>query len=730
MNSALNKVKLIIIILFVFPFCLLSQNRWQFVNPQPTGYELNKIEKDMYGNLWICGEAGTLMKSSDEGHSWYQVDLMAYSMLYDISTVDNKIWVVGVNGMIFSSTDNGETWKSKSLGNEKALIKVQFINENTGWILTNNKLVFRTTNGGETWEASSINTNWTDNDMYFFSNEDGFIITGYIYYSPFSQIPIETRGSLLRTTDGGRSWNTVKDGTVKMNSIYFLDQNNIFISAFDVKEKGLLIKSSNTGTTWDTLETNANYSEIIFKDINNGIGIGSTYLGKTTNGGKDWSETNLENISSRLSRLNSIQFYRDKYYTVGDNGCIFESNNSENSWINLQKSLSIDYGLLRGVTFIDSLYGFVYGQRWGDYSQKESLLINTTDGGMTWSNCISPDNSGFYILKKHNNLIWATSQRTVYKSVDNGSSWLSVISVDDDFIRDIALRGENIIGIIYGKTLKISFNGGVDWTTKSFSNLNVSFLKKLIIIEEKKWFLLAHGGIGEPTFVSTDIGGSWNLLNRNFTSMEFVDDKIGYAIDSTIYKTVDGGNSWIEVNKTMKKNTYWTSTLFFLDESTGWIRSSSNLYFTNDAGNNWVQELGFSGDPNYPEFSSINILNRDNVWAVSSNGAILKMIPGKASGIVQLKEHIPTFVKLYQNFPNPFNPETTILYTIPHAEHVTLKVYDVLGREVATVVDEFKHAGTYSSKLNTQNYKMSSGIYFYRLQAGNYSETMKLILLK
>jgi acetyl esterase/lipase len=102
------------------------------------------------------------------------------------------------------------------------------------------------------------------------------------------------------------------------------------------------------------------------------------------------------------------------------------------------------------------------------------------------------------------------------------------------------------------------------------------------------------------------------------------------------------------------------------------------------------------------------------------------------------KEVIPTSFKLFQNYPNPFNPETTIEYAVPsnakgEAAKVTLKVYDLLGREVATIADEFKQAGNYRAIFNVETQHIASlpsGIYFYRLQSGGYSETKKLILMK
>jgi serine/threonine protein kinase len=83
---------------------------------------------------------------------------------------------------------------------------------------------------------------------------------------------------------------------------------------------------------------------------------------------------------------------------------------------------------------------------------------------------------------------------------------------------------------------------------------------------------------------------------------------------------------------------------------------------------------------------------------------------------------------LYQNYPNPFNPSTTIKYSIPTTSYVTLKVYDILGREVTTLINEAKPTGTYEVKWNAVN--LPSGVYFYQLTAGNYTATKKLLLLK
>ena len=86
--------------------------------------------------------------------------------------------------------------------------------------------------------------------------------------------------------------------------------------------------------------------------------------------------------------------------------------------------------------------------------------------------------------------------------------------------------------------------------------------------------------------------------------------------------------------------------------------------------------------------------------------------------------------KLGQNYPNPFNPTTSIKYSISSRQFIILKIYDLLGNEVVNLVDEEKPAGEYEVKFDASEYKLSSGIYFYKIQAGEFSQIKKLVLLK
>jgi hypothetical protein len=124
-------------------------------------------------------------------------------------------------------------------------------------------------------------------------------------------------------------------------------------------------------------------------------------------------------------------------------------------------------------------------------------------------------------------------------------------------------------------------------------------------------------------------------------------------------------------------------------------------------------------------FNEVRI-SRDNraLFALKDNGGIImKMLPGPTAPLAVQKKY-----ELTQNYPNPFNPTTTISYRIPQHEFVTLKIYDLLGKEVAVLVNEVKNAGQYNVQWNAS--ALPSGTYFYKIQAGNFTEVKRMLLIK
>jgi len=161
-------------------------------------------------------------------------------------------------------------------------------------------------------------------------------------------------------------------------------------------------------------------------------------------------------------------------------------------------------------------------------------------------------------------------------------------------------------------------------------------------------------------------------------------------------------NSGFEVDRKLSNQSVW--------ENIGFVRGLGNS--TSIINYNFIDNNPVNGTIDY------------RLKQIDNNGSF------KYSNIVEVSYMKPAVFELDQNYPNPFNPTTIIQYSIPNAEHVTLKVYDILGKEVSTLVNENKAAGSYSVQLSAENIQLATGVYFYRLQAGSFTAIKKLLYLK
>ena len=166
------------------------------------------------------------------------------------------------------------------------------------------------------------------------------------------------------------------------------------------------------------------------------------------------------------------------------------------------------------------------------------------------------------------------------------------------------------------------------------------------------------------------------------------------------------------------------SGVSFTDADNGTaVGSGGTILRTTDGGATWGAQP--SGTTN--ALNGVSFTDATNGTAVGSGGKILR-ISGNVTAIEDNKTISPTKFILMQNYPNPFNPSTTIQYVIISRQFVSLKVYDILGREVATLVNEEKPIGSY--RINFNGSKLTSGVYFYRLQTGSFTQTKKFVLLR
>ncbi len=164
----------------------------------------------------------------------------------------------------------------------------------------------------------------------------------------------------------------------------------------------------------------------------------------------------------------------------------------------------------------------------------------------------------------------------------------------------------------------------------------------------------------------------------------------------------------------------------FTDSNNGTtVGDNGTILRTTDGGTTWNSQI--SGTTN--NLNSVSFIDSDNGTAVGYDGTILRTTNGGVSFVEEEEiEEIPNEYALSQNYRNPFNPSTNIKYSIPQTSKVVIKVFDILGNEIETLINEEKPIGSYEVNLEAND--LPSGIYFYRLQAGNFIQTKKMVLLR
>lgn len=205
-----------------------------------------------------------------------------------------------------------------------------------------------------------------------------------------------------------------------------------------------------------------------------------------------------------------------------------------------------------------------------------------------------------------------------------------------------------------------------------------------------------------------------NLGNYNFQDEEIVArQSMGFVVMD--YEN-DGDRDIVTINDRLERN----GITVYLNDGLGNFTVRENCYFPHADGFPW-----------FITAADFDLDGRTDI-AISSSSDSLYVLYNLGGGVVGIQdqeiEEIPTSFSLEQNFPNPFNPTTTIQYSLPQAGNISLKIYNLLGEEVKTLVNDYQEAGKHSVQFNANN--LASGIYFYRLQAGSFIQTKKMILIK
>jgi photosystem II stability/assembly factor-like uncharacterized protein len=433
---------------------------------------------------------------------------------------------------------------------------------------------------------------------------------------------------------------------------------------------------------------------------------------------------------------------------------------------------------LWGMYFINQNTGFVCGAG-------NPTVMRTTDAGNSWIQCNILTSTMLSIYFSDNVGYVVGNYGAVYKTYDFGVTWISLPSPTNDVLLSTFFINGNI-GFISGANGEIykTINGGNNWTSQNSGT--IKYLYGIYFITSDIGYVV--GGYPNTAVIlkTTNGGLNWNSQNansnENLYGVFFVNTDVGYSVgyNGTIIKTTNGGNNWYAQNS---GTSYWLRRVVFTDINIGYVVgynassvlgivlktfsggepllppiliSPSNgsqgisltptLFWNTVPGaiNYQVQVSSLSNfaiitdsctvSTNQYQISQGKLQNSTTYfWRVkslnSTNESSWSDVWWFSTLILSINNQEKYFVyKLYNNYPNPFSPTSSIKYSIEKPTNVKLIIYDVFGKEIKILVNKKQNSGVYEVIFDGSN--LSSGIYFYKLETKNYTETKKMVLIK
>jgi len=706
--------------------------KWSWYNPLPHGNGLNDCSAVDSLNCWACGNFGTIMRTSDGGKNW-------------------------------------EVLRTSPEDPRDSYSKIIFLDLERGFVIKNKGFLYKTTNGGKTWDLVELETDsHSSYDIKFIENKYGWLSTG--------------AGEVLFTENGGENWNLVgKIENKSISSLFFFDRYNGWAVIFS--EEGEMYKTTDGGVTWKLHSFNADPQILYIRYItfaNKNTGFiecayfsGDSYYGGslyyTTDGGNNWQYLTEPVLMKESYVLNN------KILVTG--GHLFSIDLNDFTVEQLEYDNKI---FERGITFADSLHGWVIGS---------GAILHTADGGKTWNDQFTRRFGhvrDIFFSDRYNGWLATVTHyypnrqvKNVIVNLTNGGEEVNYYNIDPSLIlRQLYFINENTG---YAYVYSGSHNTSVLKLKKEFSKEDGGYAlriedtggdlhsaphwARICFIDENEGWL-----VGTKIIHTTDGGKSWEIQYERagtfFNSCFFIDSQYGWAdAGRTLVRTADGGKNWEIIPS---PDNMYIQGFEFTDKDYGWI-IGNHIYRTTDGGTTWENMDFASATYNYVDFVSRDIgyvLCRDllgdkvykttnggetwsgtNVlgamlreifftseydgWALGDMGTLLKY--SKDTGTAIKTKSAPASFILYGNYPNPFNNETTIKISLPGEGNAEVKIYSILGEEIRQLSSDFYGRGTHFVKWDGRDNRsnsVSSGIYIVRVTYKGVSQAKKILFIK
>jgi photosystem II stability/assembly factor-like uncharacterized protein len=662
---------------------------------------------------------------------------------------------------VFKSTDDGVIWFPKSNGISLADRAISWITfDDSGYVIigTNSHIgsrVYKSKDNGESWfetenmGGTSVATNdsghiYVGNTayaQYSVSKDCGYTWIHYPSPAAFTNcITINDSGHIFiggnytgyRSTDNGVNWTTLSlpDG---INSFGFAPNGDVYAGCSrEYASNSGVYKSTDNGDSWTVVKEGFRVypsHNIVINNVGD-IFVGSYGWGiwKSTDNGDTWTQNNLglEHLYVKAMHIDN----NGNIFAGLSGGGIYRSTDNGETW----QQFGLTVAGVKKIA-INPTNGYMFAAVSG--------VSRSTDNGQFWQ----PINNGLSNLEvkevtiKNDGTIFlgcGINGPCIFRSTDNGNSWTAIeneiqrhdveaITIDD--------AGNIYAGNYYG--VYKSTNDGDNWVNIG----GVGGAKGLEFNSQGDLFLASYGQgfwklpAGDTTWVNltSNINSSW-IYSLFISSNDYL-----YTDQA---RSTDNGLTWTNMPLGNMAYSYAENSQGHLFAGT--FNYGSGVKRSTDYGVTW--ESINSGLPTM-DIRSIAVDSEDYLYAGPWGYSLFKTTTPTVTSADNEKQ-MPSYFSLEQNYPNPFNPSTVIGYQLPVSSDITLKVYDILGNEIATLVDEYKPAGKYEVDFGIHSDEgrnlpacrqgLSSGIYFYQLKIGGPEinsgqgmiQTKKMILIK
>ncbi len=651
------------------------------------------------------GNAG-VFKSTDGGANWEQkISGMGYQSVEVIDRCGSYLLASGTVGL-FRSTDDGETWTAAAGlpgGSGVRALLVDGANILAG---TSGRGVYISTDSGATWSAANsglpassgytfvggivkaatghiaavtdnstfgmyrttdLGTTWTkiDNGLPPYEYFTTLLRDGATIYG--------TASTVYRSTDDGVNWAEAGTGIPAYSGVddIAISGSNIFAAAFNY-----VYRSTDAGATWTTLGGGLPLMSMASVEI-----AGSTiYAGTIASGvyaSTDNGDTWTQRVSGLLAR-DMAGFYTDGPTLYGNGNGIFSTTDGGDTWTTIRGNLK-DSSAQPTLVYADGATLFCR-----DYPA--SGLERSTDGGATWTEIYNglPAFGSVTSMVSAGGALFTVSSR-IYRSTDNGDSWVQVDSALGLFVylSDITKLGGNLFA--YGQGIARSTDDGQTW---ALADTGIPPFFAVTGVTSVGSTLFAGGGFPPQNFKSTDNGDTWTPIATLPSS-------------SNATQFFSFGND-----------------LFACGENNG-------IFISTNLGASWTKIS--TGLPT-PNFRYTFTVHDGMMYAGTSGNSVWKRPLSDVTAVGVVDDRVPAGYALHRNYPNPFNPSTEIRFELPATDLVRIGIYDLLGRQVALLVDEHLSPGTYTVSWDASG--SPSGVYYVRMSAGSYSASGRMLLVR